>query len=251
LPLVLNLHGGMGKAELQRRMSGMNAVADKHGFIVVYPDGTGLTRMLTFNAGSCCGYAKRVNVDDVGFINALLDDVEQRYKVDPHRVYATGFSNGAMMCYRLACELSHRLAAVAPVSGDLGVDGPLPRRPVPIIHFHGLEDQNSPFHGGVGTNQFQPTPHRSIPDTIDWWVKANHCESQPVRSEVAADFERKEYQPRAGVQGAPIVLYVLPKGGHSWPGGEDVAAHLGTGNLVKSVNASELIWEFFQQHPLP
>src|SRR5262249_11253544 len=143
--VVLNLHGGMGRAESQRRQSGMNRVSDQHGFLVVYPDGTGIGPLLTYNAGACCGYAEKTRVNDVGFINALIDDLERQYQVDPRRIYATGFSNGAMMSYRLGCELSERIAAIAPVSGDLGVDGPVPKRPVPIIHFHGLKDENSPY----------------------------------------------------------------------------------------------------------
>ncbi len=249
LPVVLLFHGGGGRAEGIRTASQMNSVAERYGFIVVYPEGTGLTRLLTYNAGSCCGYAVREHVDDVGFVRQLIDELPKHYPVDKERVYASGFSNGAMLCYRLACELSDKIAAIAPVSGDMGVDGPKPARPVPIIHFHGLQDQNSMFAGGKGKNQFQPVPHRSIPDTLAFWIKWNNC--RPKSTETTdKDYVRDEWSPAPGENGAPIVLYKLPEGGHTWPGGIDTTPHLNTGKLIKSVDASTLIWKFFEQHTL-
>jgi polyhydroxybutyrate depolymerase len=250
LPVVLLFHGGLGRAEVQRTQSGMNEVADRAGFLAVYPDGTGLMRThLTWNAGTCCGYAVRRGVDDVGFVDRLIDDLSERYPVNPRRIYASGMSNGAMLCYRLACELSDRITAIGPVAGDMGVTGPVPTRPVPLIHFHGLEDQNSCFHGGVGTNQIQPLPHRSIPEGIAWWRDVNRCAPEPeIREETDCSIER--YAPPAGEPGAPVILYKLPHGGHTWPGGVDVTPHLNTGRLVASVNASALMWEFFRRFEL-
>lgn len=249
LPVVLALHGGAGWAEIQREQSRMNEVADRHGFLVVYPDGTGRTRMKTWNAGTCCGYAVEAQVDDVGFIAALLDDLAVLHAVDPARVYACGMSNGGMLCYRLACELSERVAAVGVVAGDMGVDGPRPSRPVPVIHFHGLLDENARFHGGIGSNQVLSVPHRSIPDTIAWWVRANRCAPEPrIRRE--PDCEVHTYEPAAGSDGAPVMLYVLPGGGHTWPGGVDVTRRFNTGPLIPSVDASELMWEFFTRFAL-
>jgi polyhydroxybutyrate depolymerase len=249
--LVLNFHGGMARADAQKRQSRMNEVADRHGFIVAYPDGIGRTPMLTFNAGYCCGYAARLKTDDVGFTRKMIEVLPQRYAIDPSRIYATGFSNGGMMCYRLACELSDKIAAIAPVSGPLGVDGPEPKRPVPIIHFHGLKDENARFEGGIGANQFQPVPHRSIPDTIHWWKRVNHCQDTPVAVENGPEYILERYEPAAGQSGAPIHLYKLPEGGHAWPGGADISQHLNTGRMIESVDASELIWQFFQRFQLP
>lgn len=249
LAVVLSLHGGAGWAEIQREQSRMNEVADRHGFLVVYPDGTGRTRMKTWNAGTCCGYAVEAQVDDVGFISALLDDLAVLHAVDPARVYACGMSNGGMLCYRLACELSERIAAVGVVAGDMGVDGPRPSRPVPVIHFHGLLDENARFHGGIGSNQVLPVPHRSIPDTIAWWVRANRCAPEP-RITREPDCEVHTYEPATGADGAPVVLYVLPGGGHTWPGGVDVTWRFNTGPLISSVDASELMWRFFARFAL-
>jgi len=250
LPVVLAFHGGGGRAEVQREQSQLDRTADQFGFLAVYPDGTGRLRLLTWNAGTCCGYAVQHKVDDVAFTSELIDHLGTQFPIDPRRIYATGLSNGGMLCYRLACELSDRIAAIAPVAGDMGVDGPLPKRPVPVIHFHGLKDPNVLFEGGIGPNQFQKTPHRSIPDSLAFWVRANHCLPEP-RVEQIPDAIIERWAPAPGQPGAPVVLYKLPEGGHNWPGGVDTTARLGTGPHIQSVNASELMWQFFEQHPLP
>lgn len=250
LPVVVGYHGGGSRPEAFREQAQLEPVADRHGFLVVYPDGSGRAiiagkRILTFNAGTCCGYALKNKVDDVGFTAALLDDLPRHYPLDEERVYLTGMSNGAMMVYRLACELSERIAAIGPVAGDMGVDGPAPKRPVPVIHFHGQQDQNAPFHGGLGERSVQPNPHRSIPETIQYWIKFNGCQPQPVERQAERDFVRELYAPLANADGAPIEFYTLPDGGHTWPGGKDITAHLNTGRLIASVHASELMWQFF------
>jgi poly(3-hydroxybutyrate) depolymerase len=121
---------------------------------------------------------------------------------------------------------------------------------VPVIHFHGLQDRKVLFGGGVGPNQVQPVAHRSIPDTIAWWVQVNRCGPRP---EVARLPDRvvEKYTPRPGAGGAPVELVKLPCGGHTWPGGVDVTAHLDTGPLVASVDASTLMWSFFDRFALP
>jgi polyhydroxybutyrate depolymerase len=113
LPLVMVLHGAIQTPEGIERMSGMSAKADVQNFLVVYPKGTG--QVDTWNAGACCGYAMKNKIDDVAFFRALIAKLETDYSVDPKRIYSTGISNGAMMSYRLACELSEQIAAIAPV----------------------------------------------------------------------------------------------------------------------------------------
>ncbi|MDP7016030.1 MAG: PHB depolymerase family esterase, partial [Pirellulaceae bacterium] len=150
-PVVLIYHGGGSNAQVMVRFSGMNRQADKSGFIAVYPSGTGrIEKVLTFNGGNCCGYAMRNKVDDVEFTRRLLDDLATVANVDQKRVFATGMSNGAIIAYRLASELSDRIAAIAPVGGPMGTETCRPKRPVPVIHFHGVDDENAPFKGGKG-----------------------------------------------------------------------------------------------------
>lgn len=245
-PALLSFHGGGGHAEQQMKTSGMNRVADRHGFLAVYPDGTSaFGPFLTWNAGRCCGYAARRNVDDVGFVRKLIAELVRDFRVDPKRVYVAGHSNGGMLAYRLAAEASELIAGAGIVSADLGVDGPAPARPVPLVVFHGLKDQNVLWQGGKGPNQWDPNPHRSIPETLAIWKKWNHCADAPVRTETGADYIMERYEPPAATPGAPIVLYKLPNGGHSWPGSEAPARLLNLGPPVKSVDASDLVWKFF------
>ncbi len=257
LPLVISLHGGMGRGALQRTMTGFNEVADRHKFMVVYPDGTGPVihrpirgdvSILTWNAGRCCGSAVKEKVDDVGFVRAMIDRLAQQFPVDTDRVYATGFSNGSMMTNRLGAELSDKLAAIAPVSGSLMVDGPAPRRPIPILYMHGRKDPNAQYMGGAG--KYDKTVHRSVPDTIAWWVRVNHCRPKPVETKEDKDYILERYEPAPGQPGASVTLMTLREGGHAWPGGVDANPQFEKGKLIESVPASEIIWDFFSKYRL-
>lgn len=248
LPVVIGFHGGGGRAESFQRQSRLDEASDRHGFLVVYPDGTGRARLLTWNAGTCCGLAVRENVDDVGFVRAMVADLGRLYPIDRGRIFATGISNGAMFAHRLACEASDLIAGIGPVSGDMGVDGPRPTHQVPVIHFHGLKDPNCPFFGGVGPNAVTKVVHRPIPETIAWWVNVNHCQPKPTIVK-GPDFIRESYAPAPGLKGSPVVLYKLPEGGHTWPGGVDLTPGFGTGKLIESVDANTIMWEFFEKLP--
>ena len=152
LPVVLNFHGGGGRASGQQKYALMDNTADDHGFVVIYPNGIGRfkKRLLTWNTGKCCGYAMKENVDDVGFVIALLDDISQKTNIDRKRVYATGLSNGAMMSYRLAVEASAHIAAIAPVAGAMMVETFIPKHPVPVMHIHSIDDPRAIYGGGLG-----------------------------------------------------------------------------------------------------
>ena len=180
-PVVLAFHGGGSNAEQMVRFCGLNEKADKEGFIVVYPNGTGrIERMLTWNGGNCCAYAMWNNVDDVGFTRALLDDLATVANIDTKRVFATGISNGGIMCYRLASELSDRIAAIASVAGTMGVKTCNPKRPVPVMHFHGTEDKFLPFKGGIGERSLAQVVFISVDQTIQTWVKADGCFARAI-----------------------------------------------------------------------
>jgi polyhydroxybutyrate depolymerase len=150
-PVVINFHGGGSSAAGQQAYSRMDAVADRQGFLVVYPNGTGRIAdlLLTWNAGACCGYALDNKVDDVGFVRAVIDDLETHASIDRARIYATGLSNGAMMSYRLAAEAPDLIAAIAPVAGALAFPFE-PKRPIPILHIHSVDDTRALYQGGLG-----------------------------------------------------------------------------------------------------
>jgi polyhydroxybutyrate depolymerase len=250
-PVVLAFHGAIMNASLTIQFTGLNEKADKEGFIVVYPNGTGWLKILTWNGGNCCGYARHNNVDDVGFIRSLLDDLATVANVDAKRVFATGISNGAVMCYRLASELSDRIAAIAPVSGPMGTATCNPQRPVPVMHFHGTQDTFAPFNGGKGTRSVTRTRFFSVEHSIMAWVKADGCPETPVitdmpkKADDGTTVRRKTYGP--GKEETEVVLFVIDGGGHTWPG-RDTARFLGTS--THSISANDLMWEFFQRHPM-
>ncbi|MFM7318135.1 MAG: alpha/beta hydrolase family esterase, partial [bacterium] len=230
----------------------LNKTADKEGFIVVYPNGIGrVARMLTFNAGNCCAYAMTNDIDDVAFTRKLLDDIENAVNVDKKRVYATGMSNGAIMCYRLAAELSSRIAAIAPVSGPVGQASVNPGRAVPVIHFHGTADDFAPFEGGKGKG-LSGTDFYSVDYSLKLWVKANGCHAEPVvvkmadKSKDGTSITRKTFG--HGRDGAEVVLIEIQGGGHTWPGQAPRMQSLG--KSTKNISANEVMWEFFEKHPL-
>ena len=249
-PVVLVFHGGAGNPAQQRHDSMMEPVADANDFIVVYPAGTGRlqTRLLTFNGGICCGYAKENKVDDVGFTSALLKDLATIFHIDKSRVYATGFSNGAFLTYRLACELSDEIAAIAPVSGTLGIDRCSPSRAVPIIHFHGRRDPNAVYDGGIGPNAREQIPRRGVPETISIFREAYGLSRAPSKTGRVGQAVYEQFGPNK--KGVKIILWTLEDGGHTWPGGRTTISEAKMGKLSTDIRASQLMWEFFENYSL-
>ncbi len=251
LPAVLAFHGGGSNAEQMADFSGLNEKADEAGFVVVYPNGVGrVERARGWNAGNCCGYAARHNIDDVGFVRRLLDDLPAAAPIDRSRIYATGMSNGAMMCYLLASCMAERLAAIAPVGGPMQSETCSPSRPMPVCHFHGTEDQFTPYHGGTGARSMSRTHFNSVEDTIRRWVEANGCRAEPEVEDlpvVVDDGTRVTRHTYAGCRDAvEVVLYTIHGCGHTWPGRQPLLQYLGpwTGNLI----ANDVIWDFFRRY---
>jgi polyhydroxybutyrate depolymerase len=249
-PVVLAFHGGGSNAEAMIGFSGLNETAEREGFLVVYPNGAGrVARARTWNGGNCCGYAQRHMIDDVKFVRLLLDDMKQATPFDEHRVYATGISNGAMMCYRLASELSDRIAAIAPVGGPMGTEGCSPAQPVPVCHFHGTADQFAPYAGGRGARSLTQTNFFSVEHSIGQWVKANGCHPDPQVEELPAKVDDGTRITRSvytgGREGAEVVLFTIHGGGHTWPGRQPALQFLGPS--TRNLDANEVMWEFFER----
>jgi polyhydroxybutyrate depolymerase len=238
-PVVLALHGALMTGPMMAPFCGMNKKADAEGFIVVYPSGLGLV----WNAGSFGSKA-----DDVAFIGKVLDDLGSVVTIDKKRVFACGMSNGAMMCYRLAAEMSDRIAAIAPVAGTIALEESKPKRPVPVLHFHGTKDTLVPFEGPKG----KMMQFKSVDDSIKTWVKLNGCEEKPKATE---DLSKAGEEPKvtrktygAGKDGAEVVLVVIEGGGHTWPGQNARVPFMGKSAM--NISANDLIWEFFKKHPM-
>ena len=235
--LILNWHGLGGTASGQQFFSGLPAKADEAGFIVVAPQGLDNSHnFLTLFP----------EPDDVGFAADLLDTLGSELCIDPAQVFSTGLSNGALMSVRLACNLAGRFAAIGPVSGvyfppalaEVSDEPPcISTRPVALIAFHGTADGVIPFDGGPGI--FDLTWRDVDDEILPEWAAHNGCASVPTDEEVEENVRLVRYQECD--EGATVELYVVEGGGHTWFGA------LGAGGI----SATDLMWEFFQAHPMP
>lgn len=247
-PLVLAFHGGQAdNASLGwfaiAYQSALSQKADTAGFIVVYPEGSVFNNNRTWNAGACCPPAMDQAVDDVSFIDHLLDTLFADYAVDTTRVYAAGSSNGGMMCYRLACALSERIAAIATNACSQMYFPCEPGREIPVIHFQSYADTQVPYEGGTGEG-LPGIDMTSQDATMDLWRTLNNClytDTVVNGSGVGYDFIR--------IHGcdcnASFHQYNTTDGGHSWPGGNDNNNPAST-----QLSATFLLWDFFQSYTL-
>ncbi len=240
-PLVLNFHGYRMTPKLEEWLTSMSTTADADGFILVYPEGTGSP--LGFNAGGCCGDAKDDRVDDIGFTRAMLDRLEADLCVDPARVFATGMSNGGFMSHRVACELSDRIAAVAPVAGVNASPTCAPTRAVSVLDFHGVTDPTVAYDG----NAKRGWP--SVNDSVNGWAARDGCTGPTLVTSITDDVHCVTHTQCR--DGAEVALCMILDGGHTWPGGKDVPFILGQGKTTHAVSGNDLIWQFFQKHPMP
>lgn len=239
LPLVLVYHGYLEDAARIEASTGMSPIAAQHNLFVVYPQGLGNS----FNAGpKCCGTGSSSQVNDVQFTADLLDQLESTLCIDPKRIYATGFSNGGMFASRLGCEMSGRIAAIAPVSGPIATSSCKPSRPMPVMEFHGTSDIVVPYGGnGLGGAM-------SVPDAISLWKSNNGCtDASPATIFQNGDTTCTAYQ--SCNAGADVALCKIDGGGHQWPGGTDPTA--GIGKQTQAIDAGSAMIDFFLAHPLP
>ena len=247
LPVVIALHGAFSTARKFERESGLSALADREGFLVVYPQGIGLGDFFRhWNSGHCCGKARKLNLDDVGFALAAVDDVARRNPVDRTRLYVTGFSNGGMLAYRIAAEHPDVVAAVAVVSGTIGGTPAAhepewsvvrPKQPVAVLAIHGRADASIPYDGGRGAQSHGTSSAISVARSISWWVDADGCKVEPqVESMAQGHVERQAWS--GCLNDTEVVLYSLDSWGHDWP----------KDNLLGGFDAAETIFGFFQRH---
>ena len=260
-PLVIALHGRGGNSESMILLTrkGFNKLADKDGFIVVYPEGIDLN----WNDGrmdeEANDRAHRENIDDVGFISALIDSMISDYNIDPKRVYVTGISNGAIMSYRLACELAGKITAIAPVDGNIPFllsSECNPVRPVSVLAINNTNDPLVPYNGGDIYGHF----HRinlgkvlSVNQSIMYWVNRNSClPTADVTKEPDKDPHDGTSVTRMtylnGKEGTEVVLYSVEGGGHTWPDGFQYLPVWLIGKTCRDFDATEVIWSFFKKH---
>ncbi|HEX6201670.1 MAG TPA: PHB depolymerase family esterase [Thermoanaerobaculia bacterium] len=249
LPLVLVFHGGGQSGPRVAELVDMDRVADAERFLVAYPTGTrGIAGGYTWNGGACCGAAMRRNVDDVAFVSHLVRRLVEEGCVEPRRVYATGVSNGAVFVYRLGCEISEQIAAIAPIAGAMMVDSCRPQRPVPAIVFHGTGDRDVPVEGG---RNLQSGARRAFPpldESLATLLRINGCDRDARVVYDEGDATCRAYQGCS--PGGAVTFCRIHGGGHTWPGGQPFRAER-LGKTSQDISASREMWEFFDAHPLP
>jgi polyhydroxybutyrate depolymerase len=240
-PLVISLHGAGGWPRQQMGLSKWNDLADREGFLVVYPSGTTGGGPRIWRMG---GVGEK---RDVRFISDLIDEIEKSYNIDPRRIYANGLSNGGGMSFILSCRLPDRIAAV----GMVGAAQLAPwsscadDHAVPMIDFHGTADRMALYDGG--SSWVSPVPFPSVPKWAANWARRNRCAPHPVDSQVNGEVTRREYTRCA--DDASVVLYTIRGGGHTWPGGQPLPEWF-VGRTSTSIDATREMWSFFQAHPL-
>lgn len=232
LPLVMALHGGWGTGEAMAEQTGLDAAAARHGFAVVYPNGS----WRAWNAGSCCGRPASNNVDDVGFLRKLAGDLGAQDCIDGDRVYGTGFSNGAMMVHRMACDAPGVFKAIAPVAGGPMVESCKADSPVPALLMVGREDERIPWDGGVFKESYRP----GIAEQVEQLATRNRCDESSSKAAGSGGY----CEQRAGCDGGALRWCIIDGVGHQWPGGSTILQRL-LGPNRDVIDASDTILRFF------
>jgi polyhydroxybutyrate depolymerase len=239
LPVLIAVHGAGASAERMAAYTGLSVLAQREGFIVVYPEGTiaaDIEGEFSWNAGVCCGVPARTDVDDIAFIDTVIRDVLGTFAGDPQRVFIAGFSNGGMLANRIACESSEHIAGIAVVAGALSGSDCVDRQRMPVLIIHGTADATVPFAGGA-TNartgaRFGSWVNASVAEDTREWELTNGCASSSAR---VIDGSLMTVSLDECAAGTAVVLVTLEGGGHSWPTAED-----------SGLDASALIVDFFE-----
>jgi len=227
VPLMLVIHGAHNTPSMARNWSKMDAVADANGFIIAYPAG-----LDCWNTGGILPGCTAAD-DDLGFIKAVVSDVESHACIDPKRVYATGISNGSMMAQYMGCQAADIFAAVGGVAGGAGRCSP--SRPISVFYVHGTEDKT------VGYSSAQPN--------VTGWANRDGCSTTPVETYNQGSTKCVTYQGCS--QGAEVAFCTVTGMGHCWPEDSNCGPGGGAQFGVTDFKASPMMWEFFQRHPLP
>ena len=258
--VVMMFHGGGGTGTAAMRETHWSDKSDQCGFLAVFPEASRpdpsnpadfRNNPQIWNDGSA-RFGKEV--DDVEFIKTLIEYLSVHYNIDSRRIYATGFSNGASMSYRLGMELSGKIAAIAPVAGALWTEDPKPDRPIPLLYITGTKDPLNPINGGVprlaiGGRGLGGKPKPPVEKQINIWVRMLGCPDLPDVVSMNGGITRKSYGPcKAGTE---VVYYTIEGMGHTWPGGFSILPEEWVGKTTDKMKANDVIWDFFKKHPMP
>jgi len=248
-PMVLAFHGGGGDMNYMARDEyyGLISKSNKEGFIVVFPNGYSKFEkgiFATWNAGNCCGDARDKKIDDVSFVRMIISHLERQMNVDKGRIFATGMSNGGMISYVMACEMSDVFKAIAPVAGTDNTITCSHQHPISVLHIHAQNDDHVLFKGGAGEGAFKDpskvTDFTSVPETIHRWVTYNKCNATPNRVLTVNGAYCDLYTGCA--DGTEVKLCVTETGAHSWPGGYKPRGE----EPSQAISANDMMWDFFK-----
>jgi polyhydroxybutyrate depolymerase len=261
VPVVMMLHGGGGTGRAAAYETGWAAKADEAGFLAVFPDAVprapskpasfALNPQL-WNDGSDRFYQGQKQVDDVGFLNAVFDDLLARFAANPKRIYVTGFSNGASMAFRFGAEASGRVAAIAPVAGACWLDPLKLHRPVPMCYITGTADSLNLIEGGVpklatgASDKVRAKPKPPVRASVEKWAKAIGCPTTPTKISDAGGVHRENYGP--GPEGMKVLYITVEDMGHTWAGGKSLLPEIMVGKRSDRFHATDAIWGFFQEY---
>ncbi len=238
-PLLFNFHGFTGQANNHLNSTGMREVADTAGFILVYPQGSLFFGVPHWNVGA---WTNGSSADDLGFTEAMIDTLSANYNIDLDRVYSCGYSNGGYFSFELACQLSHRIAAIGSVGGKMSsetFDACAPSHPTPVVSIHGTEDNVVSYYGS------QPSGSKTVEEVLTYWVDYNQAETMPIVENITdlddSDGSIVEYLSyQNGSECTVVDHYKVIGGGHDWPGS--------WGN--QDIDASSIIWNFVSQYDI-
>ncbi len=251
LPLVIVLHGGRSSGDQIAKASRFSDKADKHGFIAVYPDGTGKIegRRLTWNAGECCDLAMEEHADDITFLEKLIDYMIKFQGADPRHIYLAGMSNGGMLAHRAGAELSDKLAGIGIVEGGMFASQPTPKSPVSILMIHGRADRVIPLEGGVTeSNLIKPymkegSAFLSAEEALEFWRKNNGCNDNRFQGKRGRIVHEIYDQCR---ENTVAMLEKIQYGAHNWPGSPKmIYSEFDDGSSFMGYDATDILWEFF------
>jgi polyhydroxybutyrate depolymerase len=257
-PLVIMLHGFGGTALSAATETGWSAKADQENFIIAYPEGTRPHRdkpanfrknPQAWNDGSGRFDAGERKVDDVAFIDAIITQIAEKYNVDSGRIFATGFSNGASMTFRIGSDLSHRVKAIAPVSGTCWMESIKPVSTIAVCYITGSADSLNPLEGGypklaLSGKEQGGKAKPAVQTFIDQWVAALECSKLPILDETNNGVRKRMYGQRS--DRGQVVWLTVEGLGHHWAGGESQAPNLLVGRNTNKLKATDVIWDFFK-----
>lgn len=244
-PVLFVFHGGLRNALNILDITSFRSYQKEYDFILIAPNGLGWFNnetFLTWDAGNCGGYAHYLHADEPLFIRSILKEVSDSYNIDERRLYLTGMSNGAMLCYKLVRTLPGVFAGIAPVAGAMNRNNPPPYKPIPVIIFHGTADMRILYNGGTPRDFWEEKRRvdKPVSYALNFWIKNNKCSLKPIQIKkenvVITKYTNCE-------NNANITLYTIIGGKHAWPGGKRDSI-IGD-KVYKKLNASKIILDAF------